>query len=195
MELHVQKITGNWKEGFALDLHTDYSIPIAPEIGMWDTHRPPIAEELYQLKYKNDKTKIEIISTEAANFISKNCSHWKIDIIVPIPPSDNSRAFQPVYELADSIGKKLKIPVDKSSLLKTKSTSQLKSIEDPDERKKILQGAFDIKLTTLQNKNVLLFDDLFRSGETLNTAAEVILIKGKAKNIYVLTITKTRSKR
>lgn len=195
MELHVQKLTGNWKEGFALDLHTDYSIPIAPEIGRWDTHRPPIAEELYQLKYKNDKTKIEIISTEVANYISKNCSHWEIDIIVPIPPSDNSRAFQPVYELADSIGKKLKIPVDKSCLLKTKSTSQLKSIEDPDERKKILQGAFDIKLTTLQNKNVLLFDDLFRSGETLNTAAEVIIRKGKVKNIYVLTITKTRSKR
>lgn len=195
MELHLQKLTGNWKEGIALDLHTNWSIPDSDSPSGWMTSRPPIAEELYQLKYCHDKTKVNIIATEVVDYFSKNCSHWEIDVIVPIPPSDTSRAFQPVYELADSIGKKLKIPVDKSSLLKTKSTSQLKSIEDPDERKKILQGAFDIKLTTLQNKNVLLFDDLFRSGETLNTAGEVILRKGKAKNIYVLTITKTRSKR
>lgn len=195
MAIHIQSLNGNWEQGFALDLHTDYSVPIAPEIGQWDTHRPPIAEALYQLKYRSDKTQIEPISSEAANFITNNCSNWNLNVIVPIPPSDTSRVFQPVYELATSIGKKLKIPVDKSSLLKTKSTSQLKSIEDPYERKKILQGAFDIKLTTLQNKNVLLFDDIFRSGETLNTAAEVILKKGKAKNIYVLTITKTRSKR
>lgn len=159
------------------------------------TSRPPIAEELYQLKYCHDIAKVDIIATEVVNYFSKNCAQWKIDVIVPIPPSDTSRAFQPVYELATSIGRKLRIPVDKSSLLKTKSTSQLKSIEDPDERKKILQGAFDIKLTTLHNKNVLICDDLFRSGETLNTAANFILRKGKTKNIYVLTITKTRSKR
>lgn len=195
MDLHIQKLTGNWKDGLALDLHTNWSIPDSDSPSGWMTSRPPIAEELYQLKYCHDKTKVDIITTEVVNYFSKNCAQWKIDVIVPIPPSDTSRAFQPVYELATSIGKKLKIPVDKSSLIKTKPTSQLKSIEDPDERKKILQGAFDIKLTTLQNKNVLLFDDLFRSGETLNTAAEVILRKGKAKNIYVLTITKTRSKR
>jgi len=195
MDIHIQKISGNWKEGFALDLHTNWSIPDPESPSGWMTSRPPIGEELYQLKYCHDKTKVDSIATEAANYLSTTCKNWNIDVIIPIPPSDTSRSFQPVYELAISISKKLNLALDQSTLIKTKSTSQLKSIEDPTERKKILNGAFDIKLTTLQNKNVLLFDDLFRSGETLNAATDVILQKGKAKNVFVLTITKTRTKR
>lgn len=27
MDLHIQRLAGNWKEGIALDLHTNCSIP------------------------------------------------------------------------------------------------------------------------------------------------------------------------
>ena len=72
---------------------------------------------------------------------------------------------------------------------------QLKEIEDPKQRREILKDAFGMVSNALNGKNVLLFDDLFRSGETLNAVCDIIKNKGNAKNIYVLTITKTRSKR
>lgn len=196
MDIHIQTLIGNWREGFALDLHTTKSF-FFPERGpydCWETIRPEIAQALYELKYKGDHSKTEPIVNEICNFYRNNCQHWKIDIILPVPPSA-IRQFQPVIKIAKLISEKLDIPLDNNVLVKTKSTSQLKSIEEPDKRKQILNGAFDVKLTTLENKNVLLFDDLFRSGETLNEITRIIYSKGKAKNVYVLTVTKTRSKR
>lgn len=210
MTINIQKLDGHWTEGFALDLHTTSSRPIhkintvkktvdGKEIEVkeeggiigWDTKRPVIADHLYQLKYHGDKSHIQPISTEAFNFLTTK-SHWELHKIIPIPPSDTTRNFQPVYELAKAIGIFCKLEVDFKTLKKLKPTSQLKGIEDSEQRKEILKDAFDTDENSLAGKNVLLFDDLFRSGETLNAANDILKRKGKASNIYVLTITKTR---
>lgn len=193
MEINPQELNGNWKEGWALDLHTLWSIPIVPELNYFETKRTPIAEELYLLKYKNERSRAENIAKVASEFLrSKN---WNIDLIIPIPPSNTSRIFQPVYEIAKFISQFIKIPVEINLLKKTKSTSELKEIDDVNERKEILKDVFTIEESCLFGKNILVFDDLYRSGETLNSVCEILANKGKASEIYVLTITKTRSKR
>jgi predicted amidophosphoribosyltransferase len=199
MEINPQKLNGHWNEGWALDLHTSSSHPIKDEDGNitgWDTKRPPIAEELYRLKYWREQYRVDSIARPAAEFLNKYKNKWQLDVIIPIPPSDMTREFQPVYEMAKSIGRLVGLPVDFNTLKKVKSTSQLKEIEDPDTRREILKDAFSINFNALSGKNVLIFDDLYRSsGETLKAACDVIMNKGKAKEVYVLTITKTRSKR
>ncbi len=197
IQLNIQTLNGHWTEGFALDLHTSSSTPIGVnEQGrtIFDTKRPEIAEHLYQLKYRSDKSHINIIAQEAANFINSK-KNWQLHKLIHIPPSDTTRNFQPVYELAKAIGIICKLDVDLTTLKKLKSTGQLKTIDDPEERKEILKDAFDITTNILAGKNVLLFDDLFRSGESLNAVCDIVKNKGKAANVYVLTITKTRSKR
>jgi competence protein ComFC len=198
MEINPQKIEGHWTEGWALDLHTSSSHPIKDKDGNitgWDTKRPPIAEELYRLKYWKEQHRVAGIAKPASDFLNKYKTKWQLDLIIPIPPSDTTRDFQPVYEMAKAMGKLTSLPVDFTTLKKIKSTSQLKEIEDPDKRKEILKDAFSINLNALNGKDVLLFDDLYRSGETLNAVCDMIMNKGKARGIYVLTITKTRSKR
>jgi hypothetical protein len=66
MEINPQKLNGRWNEGWALDFHTSYSIPIEPELRIFDTKRPPIAEELYLLKYRNERDRAENIAIVAA---------------------------------------------------------------------------------------------------------------------------------
>lgn len=198
METNPQKLIGHWNEGWALDLHTTTSHPIKDEEGNitgWDTLRPPIAEELYKLKYWREQHHIDNITRPATDFINRHKHQWQLDLIIPIPPSDTTRAFQPVYELAKAIGQAVGLPVDFTTLRKVKSTSQLKEIEDSDVRKEMLKDAFGIEPNVLIGKDVLLFDDLYRSGETLNAACDVITNIGKARGVYVLTITKTRTKR
>lgn len=192
------ELNGYWTKGFALDYHTTSSLPIKDENGNitgWDTKRPSIAEELYKLKYWKEKYRIENIAIPASEFLNRYKTTWQLDFIIPIPPSDTIREFQPVYELAKAIGKICTLPVDFNTLKKIKPTSQLKDIEDPEIRKEILKDVFNVTSNSLSGKNVLLFDDLFRSGETLNAVCNIIMNKGKARNVYVLTITKTRSKR
>lgn len=195
---HGLPLDGKWKQGFALDLHTTESTLIrTDESGhdVFDTLRPPIAEDLFQLKYRKDNRRVEKIALQASHFLDKYKSGWQLDLIIPIPPSDQTRSFQPVYELAKTIGKKCSLPVDFDILKKIKPTSELKSIGDAEKRREILKDAFNVAPNSLEGKDVLLFDDLFRSGETLLAATDVILKMGKARNVYVLTITKTRSKR
>ncbi len=51
------------------------------------------------------------------------------------------------------------------------------------------------QLKFFKGRNILLFDDLYRSGETLKAVAQILKNKAGVKNVYILTITKTRSKR
>lgn len=214
MNINPQILIGHWKAGFALDLHTFSSHPIRElktvktkidgvekdvqiegDIVGWDTKRPEIAEELYKLKYRKEKHRAETIGTVAANWLQPQLANCKLNLLIPIPPSDTTREFQPVYEIAKEVSSRCKLPVDFNILKKLKPTSQLKGIDDPDKRKEVLKDAFSIELNSLIGKNILLFDDLYRSGETLNAVCDIIISQAKAASVYVLTITKTRTKR
>ena len=193
------KISGKWIEGFALDFHTTKSEPAEVdedgEVLSWNTMRPPIGEELYRLKYWREQHRTDRIASPAADFLKKVNQNWNINVIIPIPPSDTEREFQPVQELANAIGEKLNLAVDHDFLIKSKQTSQLKEILNPLERKEILKDAFSIRDKNFKGNNVLIFDDLYRSGSTLNEAVDVLINKGEVNNVYVLTITKTRRNR
>jgi predicted amidophosphoribosyltransferase len=96
---------------------------------------------------------------------------------------------------AFAAGEKIRLPVDSTTLKKEDATPPLKTIDDPEERREILKNAFDVDLGSFAEKNVLIFDDIYCSGETLNAVADAITIQGNAENVYALTVTKTRAKR
>lgn len=192
--INIQQIEGAWKKGVALDVHTLSSTPVGVNASghpIWDTKRSELGELLYRLKYSGDKAAIPEIVATAVTFLKPYRA--KFDIMVPVPPSQ-ARVLQPVIELANGIGAALKLPV-LDCITTTREKTALKSVSDPDKRKELLAGLFkcDPKLT--KDKNVLLFDDLFRSGATLNAITEVLLGEGKAASVRVVAITKTRSNR
>lgn len=193
VDINWQAIVGNWHAGVALDLHTISSTLVGySEAGnkIFDTVRPPIAELLNQLKYKNNQGAAQGIIKAAAVFVQPYRA--KFDILIPAPPS-TPRALQPVYVLADGIGAVVHIPVIKC-IETTRPTTQLKNEHDPAKRKQLVAGLYDVDPQFTAGKNILLFDDVFRSGTTLNEITKVLIEKGKAVSVRVLTITKTRSK-
>lgn len=192
VEIHPQKIAGHWRSGIALDLHTTSSTPIGPnEQGhmQFSTVRPPVAELLYKLKYQGDQTSVPTIVDTAAAFLAPH--RQKFDLLIPVPPS-TPRTIQPVLVLADGIGAAIGLPV-LNCIRTTRSTTQLKGITDPEERRKLLDGLYAVDAAHTAGKNVLLFDDLFRSGATMNAITDVLLNQGGVASVSVLTITKTRS--
>jgi competence protein ComFC len=150
MDINPQILTGHWREGFALDLHTLSSVPkeyakkIVEEknpttgeivkvekedrdkVNKWDTTYTAIGLEMNHLKYWREKHRAEVIGATAAEFLKQKAANWGINLIIPIPPSDTTREFQPVYEVVNHIGKLSELPVDFEILKKLKSTSQLK---------------------------------------------------------------------
>ncbi len=181
---------GNWRYGWALDWHTirDDS---APEGYV----RTEIGQALYELKYQNDLSQIDFIAEKAAQFLKTRKVTPYLAAIIPVPPSDLSRDFQPVSELATEIGKRVGLKVDHDYLKKVRQTPGIKDIEEYQDRLRLLEGAFRVVDMRYRGKKLLVFDDLYRSGATLRTVTEALLDQGGVDRVFVLTITKTRSLR
>jgi competence protein ComFC len=192
VKINPIKIDGRWQSGVALDLHTTSSTPIGyNEFGrmQFDTVRPEIAQLLFRLKNRADREAAGPIIETTANFLAPYRDRF--DTIVPVPPS-HERAVQPVIILAEGIGKALNVPV-LSCISTTRPTAQLKNITDPEERKKHVEGLYAVDAAQTRGRNILLLDDLFRSGSTMNAITDVLINTGNAAVVRALTITKTRS--
>ncbi len=185
-------IIGNWKIGWALDIHTLKSIPLGN--GKFDTTYSETGKALNELKYHQNYNNIHKLANEVIEFLKTRMVTPYLDVIIPTPPS-KQREIQPVEAISEIISDILNIPIDKNYITKIKNTSELKSIEDPEARKKLLNGAFNLRDLSYQNKKILLFDDLFRSGSTLKEITHTLYHNGKVQDVYVVTLTKTRSKR
>jgi competence protein ComFC len=191
-KINPQKIAGKWKSGIALDVHTLSSIHLGVnEQGhdVYDTTRSEIGELLYRLKYKADMAAANDIIAAAAEYLKPHAA--KFDLIVPVPPS-GTRAVQPVITLARGIAGATKLPVIECITL-TRAATQLKGVTDVDKRKELLAGLHAVDTKQTKGKRILLFDDLFRSGSTMNAITDLLLGAGQAASVSVLTITRTRS--
>ena len=188
------KLVGNWKKGLAVDLHTLASTYLGPdEFGhdRFENTRSEIGELVYKLKYKSDQSALP----EIIRLLKSIRGVDEFDFIIPVP-SSKVRKNQPVELIAEELGKDRGVPTLTGYLRKSTSGTELKGISDPEERKNALKeniliaGSRDIS-----GKTILLVDDLYRSGETLNACCDVLYQQAGVKSISVLTMTKTRSNR
>lgn len=189
----VHRITGNWKKGLSFDLHTVASTYLGEdEYGhdRFDNTRSEIGELVYQLKYRSDQTAVPKI----IQLLTAIKGIETFDAIIPVP-SSKARAVQPVDAIAQALGKQRGVAVLTGFLTKT-GDAELKGISDPAERDNALANSIVIAgKDDISGKKVLLIDDLYRSGATLNVCCIALKSKAKVGDISVLTMTKTRSNR
>jgi competence protein ComFC len=195
LDTNPVRIVGRWSIGYTLDVHTTSSDLVGhDEYGhpQFESKRSELGELLYRLKFRRDQSVIPEIAEAAATFVESYLP--KFDLIVPAPPS-SPRPEQPVVMLARAIGERIGVPVFEDCVWKVRETAQLKNVFDFDERLRLLDGAFDLDSAVTKGRTVLLFDDLYRSGATLNAIAALLYDRGDAKDVTALTLTRTRSLR
>ena len=195
--IHPMAIRGPWVDGYALDYHTISSTYVGDnEFGhpVFDTQRTALGELLFRLKSRSDHSVVNEIVEAVARFVE---STWKprLTIIVPVPPSNTARRAQPVFVLADALGKRLRLQVRHDAVAKIRKTPQLKNVYDYAERAKVLEGAFRVDSTVVRDQSILLFDDLYRSGATMNAVAKVLSAEGQAETVHALALTRTWRRR
>ena len=188
------RIPGRWREGYALDYHTLGSTYLGDdEYGhpMFDTKRSEVGELLYRLKYRSDRAVLSELVDTAANFVRS----WNpgVAILVPVPPS-RARSQQPVHMIAEALGGKIGIPVDSTAVVRVKEVPELKNVYAYDERIHALEGVHQVEASVVAKQRVLLFDDLYRSGATMNAITAALYDQGAVADVYALALTRTRSR-
>jgi len=190
IELH-----GNWKKGFAFDVHTLSSTYLGvDEYGhdRWESTRSEMGELVYQLKYRNNTSVLPKIIDLLSRFNGIDSLH----AIIPIPSTNKARIYQPVVLIARELGARNNVQVLENLLTKAAGGSELKNVDNPQGRRQLLTQSMSINNEFyLNGKSVLLLDDLYRSGETLSVATELLYNHCNVANVFVLTMTKTRSNR
>lgn len=152
-----------------------------------------IREKILQYKFQ-EKNYIYHSFAKIITNDEKICRFLKsYDIIIPVPIS-KKRKQKRGYNQSEIIAKKLakqvpKLEYQKDVLYKIKDTSPQSSL-DKENRQKNIQGAYYIKNEKkVQNKKILLFDDIYTTGATVNECSRTLKQVG-AKEIGVLTLAK-----
>jgi len=193
VEVNVRQIYGGWDLGYSLDKHTISSTPIGPnEWGhmQFDTIRPEAGEALFQLKYRSDFTQVIVIASQMYQSLSEYFS--SANLIIPMPAS-RQRSRQPVIEIARELSRLMNIPCYVGLLLKETVTPPMKDIATIEEKVQTLMDAFSINDQLGEGLyDVLIVDDLYDTGSSLEAATNVLRQYSKIRNIYVSTVTRKR---
>ena len=110
-------------------------------------------------------------------------------MIIPIPMykrKKRQRGYNQAEILAKCLGKRLQIPVDTKSLARVRKTIPQKSLGRK-EREINLKNAFKTSTNALELKKVLLVDDIYTTGVTMDEAAKVLWMAG-AEEVHFLVL-------
>ena len=152
-------------------------------------HKFPVSWSIYQFKYHNRRIYGAFYAKEMYRLYGKILREWEIDTIIPIPlhpRRKKMRGYNQAEVLARSLGKLAGIPVQSRAVKRTKYTRPQKQLNDK-ERKKNLRQAFCVNSRWKYVRNVLLLDDIYTTGSTIDAVAEVLKSAG-VKKVFFLTI-------
>lgn len=150
---------------------------------------------MHQLKYKNRPE----IGTFLADFFTNNLKQIEaiktVDYIISVPIHTSrlqQRGYNQVSSFAETLGKNLEIPVLEGVLIKDKNQKSQITNSKADRLKQI-QNVFTIqKSEKIEGKHILLVDDIFTTGATMEACAKEILRVPNTK-VSLLTMAYTQS--
>lgn len=154
----------------------------------------PVQHLQHALKYGNRPTYGNLLGRNIGTRMQSVSLHT-FDLIIPIPLHKHrlyERGYNQSTWLARGISTQLNTPLVDSLLVRIRSTrSQTKLSQQA--RWKNVAGAFDVRTPEqIQDRAVLLVDDVLTTGATA-TAAGAVLLKAGAKEVTLATLAFARS--
>ncbi|SEW08759.1 ComF family protein [[Clostridium] fimetarium] len=155
-------------------------------VGVW-AYTDEIKNSIYQFKYHNKREYGEFYGFELKNRYESIIKNWDADVLIPVPlhkSKQRKRGYNQAEIIAKSIGKLLDIPVDSQLLKREKKTLAQKELNDK-ERLKNLENAFKIEEKVVKYDKVIIVDDIYTTGTTIDSCAKILIDAGVVKVYYI----------
>ncbi len=178
-QAHPRPLVGPWSIGWALGFHSGFSGD------QWS--RSKVGQLAYQLKYQQDRAALKPLVGLITSLMAEHRELANVDIIAPVPPS-TAKEFDHVQALSDALGGGLGIPV-RAVITRLRPTEPQKEMRSLAQKKANVAGAFGVA-ENVAGKRVLIVDDFYDSGATLEEITRVLRTAG-ALSTAVLTLTRT----
>lgn len=147
-----------------------------------------VRNAMHDFKYNHRKENILFFGDGITEHLGKWIAGLKVDVILPVPVHKRRRrrrGYNQAHLLAKYVSETLKIPMDTEFLYRVGNTKPQKELGKK-ERKINLKNAFKISRNELQYDRVLLIDDIYTTGATLDSAARALKCAG-VREIYCVT--------
>jgi ComF family protein len=115
--------------------------------------------------------------------------HLPADVIVPVPLHTRrlrERGYNQAALLSTELGKRVGLPVLENALIRIRDTSPQVDLS-AEERKQNVRGAFHCPDDQLTDRSVLLVDDVYTTGATLESCSLALKRQG-VRTVWALTL-------
>ncbi|MDD5081136.1 MAG: ComF family protein [Candidatus Omnitrophica bacterium] len=153
----------------------------------------PIKDVIHNFKYTHHNFLADFLSEFIFAYIEAvpylNICEYTLTAVPIHPAKLKERGYNQSYLLAKKIANNFKIPVKNDIIFKIKdnmSQTELKKTERADN----VINVFDIDKNIPVNGKIMIIDDIFTTGSTVNECARLLKEHG-AKEVVVLTLAKT----
>lgn len=144
---------------------------------------------VHRMKFENRREYLDFYAQEMAAAGAKLAKSCGIRVLIPVPMNRKKRrerGFDQSRILAEKIGAILGIPVDAESLVRNRYTRPQKEL-DAVGRKNNLRGAFTLREGARIPEPVLIIDDIYTTGATVDEICRTLQTAGVSR-IYFLAL-------
>lgn len=148
-----------------------------------------IAGSLYRFKYSGRREYAGFYGEEIAMYLGDFIRKTAPDGLIPVPmypKKQRRRGYNQAALLAKEVGRLTGIPVYDRLLRRVKNTVPLKRL-NPEERQNNLKKAFLMVRNDVKLKKVIIIDDIYTTGSTIDEAAAALKAGGVEK-IWFITL-------
>jgi ComF family protein len=146
-------------------------------------------QSIARFKYSGRREYAAFYAEEILKRCAKELFSWQAEVLIPIPlhPSRRrKRGYNQAALLARELTKRCGIPTDEQLLYRVKKTKAQKELNDQ-ERQTNLKHAFSVRKGEIPYKTVILIDDIYTTGSTIDAATAVLKESG-IQTVYFLCI-------
>lgn len=148
-----------------------------------------IKQSMYRFKYGGKREYALYYAKEAARLYERWIIRHGIEAIVPVPMyflKKRRRGYNQAEVFAKALGRETGLPVEARMVKRVRSTVPQKELSDA-ERRCNLKNAFQSDRNIVNYKQILLVDDIYTTGSTMDAVGEVLLSAG-AEHVYYICI-------
>ncbi len=153
-----------------------------------------VPEIISRFKYRGDARLAKPLGDLLADYEDPDFSFHDYRLVIPVPLHPRrlrQRGFNQSLLLARRIGRRHSLPLNFTALRRIRATVPQTELSGA-ERQKNIRGAFAVfNPQAVTEKAVLLIDDVFTTGATVEECAKA-LIRAGAKQVDVLTLARAR---
>lgn len=142
-----------------------------------------------RFKFQNRREYAKFYGKELSDRYKSRILSWQPDALLPVPihpKKYKKRGFNQAELVAKELGRRLAIPVLTDILVRKVETAAQKELS-PVERLENLERAFQICENSVKLDKVILVDDIYTTGATLEACSRVLLSYG-VQRVYGVTV-------